>query len=222
MTSHCGMLVRTHTINGVTVVCAAGNEYQSGNAPSYPAAYDAYCIAVGAVRFDKTRAYYSNTGSYLDIAAPGGDINVDQNGDGYGDGILQQTFGSSPTDWGYYFYEGTSMATPHVSAIAALLISQGAASPDIVRQALESSVEDAGPDGWDQEYGWGILDAFEALMQPRRTGDLNGDSRVDIFDLSILTSSWLQNVPIDDIAPSASDGIINFEDFAILAQNWAS
>jgi serine protease len=95
------------------------------------------------VRFDKTRAYYSNTGSYLDIAAPGGDTTVDQDGDGQVDGILQQTFGSTVTSWGYYFYEGTSMATPHVSAVAAMLISQGAQSPNEVEEALYATATDA-------------------------------------------------------------------------------
>ena len=56
---------------GVTIVCAAGNEYQQGNPTIYPAAYDAYCIAVGATRYDEERAYYSSTGTYVDIAAPG-------------------------------------------------------------------------------------------------------------------------------------------------------
>lgn len=149
--------------HGVTIVCAAGNEYQSGNLPLYPAAYDAYCIAVGATRYDETRAYYSNTGSYVDIAAPGGDLSVDQNHDGYGDGILQQTFGRSPLDFGYYFYSGTSMASPHVAAVAALLISNGVIGPDNVRLALESTARDKGSPGWDPEYGWGLLDAAAAL-----------------------------------------------------------
>jgi serine protease len=149
--------------HGVTIVCAAGNEYQSGNHPLYPAAYNAYCIAVGATRYDETRAYYSNTGSYVDIAAPGGDLSVDQNRDGYGDGILQQTFGRSPQNFGYYFYSGTSMATPHVAGVAALLISNGVIGPDNVRLALESTAKDKGTPGWDSEYGWGLLDAAAAL-----------------------------------------------------------
>lgn len=45
---------------GVTIFCAAGNEYESGNPTTYPAAYDAYCIAVGATRYEETRSYYSN------------------------------------------------------------------------------------------------------------------------------------------------------------------
>lgn len=148
---------------GVTIVCASGNN-GSPTTVSYPAAYDAYCIAVGATRYDEAVSYYSNGGASLDLAAPGGDLNVDQNGDGYGDGVLQQTFGNTTNDWGYWFYEGTSMAAPHVSGVAALLIAHGVATtPDEVREALQSTAEDKGASGWDSEYGWGIVDAYAAL-----------------------------------------------------------
>ncbi len=148
---------------GVTIVCASGND-GSATTVSYPAAYDAYCIAVGATRYDEAVAYYSNGGASLDLTAPGGDIYVDQNGDGFGDGVLQQTFGANPTDWGYWFYQGTSMAAPHVSGVAALLIANAVAiTPDEIREALQSTAEDKGADGWDSEYGWGIVDAFAAL-----------------------------------------------------------
>jgi serine protease len=147
---------------GVTIVCAAGNDGQP--ALSYPAAYDAYCIAVGAIRYDEHRVSYSNYGSSLDLVAPGGDLDVDQNGDGYGDGVLQQTFSGSYNNWGYWFYEGTSMATPHVSGVAALVISAKVASaPDDVRNVLQSTAKDLGPLGFDQEYGWGRVDAYAAL-----------------------------------------------------------
>ena len=153
-------------VKGVTIVCSAGNGGPDG-APSYPAAYDAYCIAVGATRYDETVSYYSTTGDYVDIAAPGGDMTVDQNGDGYGDGVLQQTHdGSDYTNFGYWFYQGTSMAAPHVSGVAALLIANGVTGPDNVRGALESKAEDKGDTGWDPEYGWGIVDAYAALNYP--------------------------------------------------------
>jgi serine protease len=62
---------------GITFVCAAGNEFLGGNPVAYPAAYDEYCIAVGAVRYDMSRAPYSNVGPYVDVVAPGGDVSVD-------------------------------------------------------------------------------------------------------------------------------------------------
>ncbi len=203
---------------GVTIICSAGNEYQEGNPAMYPAAYDEYCIAVGATRYDQTRAYYSNTGTYLDLVAPGGDLNVDQNGDGYGDGILQQTFGTNPKDWGYWFYQGTSMAAPHVSGIAALLISTGVTDPNAIREALQNTATDLGPAGWDQEYGWGLVDAYAVLTYYHTPGDFNGDDLVNFQDLAILLSYWLENEPLVDIAPTGGDGIVNFLDFAKLAQ----
>ena len=150
---------------GVTLIAAAGNDGVGG--VCYPAAYDDYVIAVGATRYDETVAYYSNYGLSLDLVAPGGDLNVDQNNDGYGDGVLQQTYNKdgSETSWGYCFMEGTSMAAAHVSAVAALLIAHGnTTSPAEVKEALESTAEDKGPTGWDIEYGWGIVDAYAALQ----------------------------------------------------------
>lgn len=149
---------------GVTIVCASGND--GTPAVAYPAAYDDYCIAVGATRYDETRATYSNYGSSLDIVAPGGDVDVDQNGDGYVDGVLQNTFNPNTgdvKDFGYWFFDGTSMATPHVSGVAALLIARGATGPDQVRQALQTTAEDKGESGWDKHYGHGLLDAAAAI-----------------------------------------------------------
>lgn len=146
--------------HGVTCFAAAGNGGKNGLL--YPAAYDAYVIAVGATQFDKTRAPYSNYGSSLDVVAPGGNTDLDQNGDGYEDGILQQTF--SGNHWGYYFYEGTSMATPHVSGVAALLYSKGVTSPDEIRNVLQSTAVDLGSSGWDMYYGYGLINAYAALQ----------------------------------------------------------
>jgi len=156
---------------GVTIVAAAGNN--GTGSLSYPAAYNDYVIAVGATRYDEQKASYSNYGPGLDLMAPGGQMCTndswrcttnDQNHDGYGDGVLQQTFSGATNNFGYYFYQGTSMASPHVAAVAALVISYGnAISPDDVRGALESSAKDLGASGWDSTYGYGLVNAPAAL-----------------------------------------------------------
>lgn len=147
------------------VICAAtGNTSRQG--VQYPALYTA-CIAVGATRFDGARAQYSTYGTGIDVVAPGGQTNVDQNGDGYGDGILQQTFASgTPGTFGYYFFQGTSMATPHVAAIAALVKSvRPTYTAAQIRTAIESSCRDLGSAGYDTRFGNGLVDAATAITR---------------------------------------------------------
>lgn len=157
----------------VTIVAAAGNN--SSDNSFYPAAYNDYVIAVGATRYDKTLSYYSNYGPDLDLVAPGGqlyiegtDIMFDQNDDDYWDGVLQQTFdpvSKNVRDFSYYFFQGTSMAAPHVAGAAALLIANGnAVTPDEVRTALQNTAQDLGTTGRDDIYGHGLIDAFAALQ----------------------------------------------------------
>jgi len=138
--------------NGVVVIAASGNE--NLGQVSYPAAYN-NVIAVGATQYDETRSSYSNYGSSLDLVAPGG---------GGSNGVVQQTFGNTVQDWGYWSYQGTSMAAPHVSGVTALLLSKNSnLTPSELKTILESTAEDKGDLGWDQYYGHGLLDAHAAL-----------------------------------------------------------
>jgi serine protease len=146
---------------GITICAATGNTRRQGL--QYPAAYS-QCIAVGATRFNGARPKYATYGTGIDVVAPGGDTSVDQNGDGYADGILQQTFASgAPTSFGYYFFQGTSMATPHVSAIAALVRQKHPTwTAAQVRSAIESTCTDLGSAGYDTTFGYGLVNAFAA------------------------------------------------------------
>jgi len=204
---------------GVTVVAAIGNE-GSGIA-DYPAAYDDYVIAVGATRYDETLAYYSNYGPSLDLVAPGGDLDVDQNGDGYGDGILQQTFQGSGrrVTWGYYFFQGTSMAAPHVSGVAALVIANGNASkPDDVRAALEQTATDLGDSGRDNTYGYGLVNAYAALGWSATPGSNNPPASelttMHVEDIAMPSNSlsrgrwaWYQGIATVTILDSSENPV---------------
>lgn len=171
---------------GVVVIAASGNSGQ----PQLlcPACYPG-AMAVGATRFDDQRASYSNygmgfAGHTLDIVAPGGQIGLDQNGDTYADGILQQTFrhfcdGSDKdfSDFALCFAQGTSMAAPHVAGVAALMLS---ANPDLapqdVRTILAGTAIDKGAAGYDQQYGYGRVNAGAAVAgSPGATGDADLD-----------------------------------------------
>jgi serine protease len=145
---------------GVTVVCAAGNS--GGSGLSYPARYPE-CISVSAVRYDRTLTWYSSYGKGLTIAAPGGDMNVDQNEDGLVDGVLQNTLNpQDPSQQGYFLFQGTSMAAPHVAAAAALLVSHGVTDPDKVKEVLRNAATPV-ENGARDRYGAGVLNAEQAL-----------------------------------------------------------
>ena len=144
---------------GVVVVAAAGNANQS--VVGYPANHPDV-IAVGAVDYALNKAPYSSYGDALDVVAPGGDTSADLNGDGYADGVLQETFDGS--GWGYWFFQGTSMATPHVVGAVALLRSFApSATVSQIRDALRSTALDRGASGFDPVYGYGLIQVDAAL-----------------------------------------------------------
>jgi serine protease len=145
---------------GTVVVVAAGNESQ--NASNSNPANCAGVIAVAATNRSGGRASYSNYGTIVDVAAPGGDN---------GDGILS-TLNAGTTSPGadsYASYMGTSMATPHVAGVVALMLAKNPAlTPDDVEARLKSSARPfpASCSG----CGAGIVDASAAIDAAGGTG----------------------------------------------------
>jgi serine protease len=151
---------------GVTVVAAAGNDGEDH--VDFPAALE-NVIAVGAVDLRKSRAPYSNFGPQLDVVAPGGDGDRDDDHDGLPDAVYQQmphpgfVAAGRHDVFDYFGLQGTSMATPHVAALAALLYSQGITQPAAVQAAIEQTAEDLGAAGRDDRFGHGLIRPAEAL-----------------------------------------------------------
>jgi serine protease len=156
---------------GVVIVAAAGNDGRGR--VSYPARYPGV-IAVAATQYDEKTTFYSNWGPEVDIAAPGGNTRVDQNGDGKPDGVLQHTIvpnDTSHTD--YLWFMGTSMASPHVAGVAALVMGAGVRRPEAVEQILlgtarkPKGLTSATEARLDDHYGAGIVDAAAAVAKAR-------------------------------------------------------
>ncbi|MDP4096968.1 S8 family peptidase [Paenibacillus sp. P96] len=134
----------------VVLISAAGND--NTERPGYPAAYPEV-LAVAATDSSMKRATYSNYGDYVDVSAPGTNI--------------ASTYPGSQ----YAALSGTSMASPHVSAVAALIRSQ---NPELqnteVMDILRNNVVDLGEAGHDKYFGYGQIDAYKALSAAQGEG----------------------------------------------------
>ncbi len=123
---------------GIVIVAASGND---GSSVAWPAAYDSV-IAVGATDSSDNIVYFSNYGPEVEMSAPGV-------------GIL-----STWKDGGYNTISGTSMATPHVTGVVAIILSANSGfTPDQTRAMLAETADDLGTAGRDNYFGYGLVDA---------------------------------------------------------------
>jgi len=142
---------------GAVVVVAAGNS--NANAANFSPASCAGVITVAATNRSGGRAYYSNYGTVVEVAAPGGDVRSSA-----ANGILStlNNGASAPGADAYAWYQGTSMAAPHVAGVVALMLSRNPAlTPDEVLTRLQASTR-AFPATCSQ-CGSGIVDANAAV-----------------------------------------------------------
>ncbi|MFJ7729594.1 S8 family serine peptidase [Neobacillus sp. NPDC097160] len=161
--------------NGIIIVAAAGNEGVRN--PSYPAAYD-NVISVSSVSANNHFSDFSNYGSTIDIAAPG-------------DNIYSTIPGGT-----FDYMSGTSMASPVVAGVAALVLSQ---NPDLTaKQVVDSllySADDLGPAGRDDDYGYGLVNAKKAInyITPvKGEWKLNGSTWY-YYENGIMKTGWVKS-----------------------------
>jgi len=140
----------------ITVVAAMGNEYEEGNPTEYPAAYEEV-FSIGSIAEDRRRSHFSNTGRHIDLVAPGSNIlsTVPTKGSRFLD----------ETD--YASWSGTSMATPHVAAAAALV---AAKYPEMDASQIKEKLRGSATRlpamrdrAWTPAYGAGLLNLKMAL-----------------------------------------------------------
>ncbi len=178
---------------GIVLVAAMGNDsawvdvYDPGNPPSggdmscyrFPASYpevigvSATGLRTGGKKDDRGDyfASFSNHGPAVELAAPGVSISTTDIGLG----------GNHYTD----YFGGTSAACPHVAGVAALVLANGVAPAD-VRGVLCTTAEDLGDPGWDQYFGYGLVDAEKAVL-----GDTSGaPSRYALCPTDKLSTTW--------------------------------
>lgn len=160
--------------SGVTVIAASGN--QGSEMPAPPASYPE-TISVGAVQAANELADYSNFGSTITVVGPGGDISADLNSDGISDGVFSSIGDDSGSsiEFDFTFFEGTSMACPHVVGVAALMLSVNPElTPSDIRQLLIATATDLGDPERDDRFGHGLVNAL-AAVEAAQSGEIPGD-----------------------------------------------
>lgn len=168
--------IRYAVSRGAFVAVSGGNDFEAGVVDRYSDFAPSLdgMVAVAAVGPTKQRASYSSVGPFIELAAPGGDFASGSTG-----GVLQQTLDLDLVEtftgsvaryraprfdaFAYYYFSGTSMAAPHVSGFAALLMQQGITSPAAIEQIMKQFATDLGPTGRDDQYGHGLINPRAAL-----------------------------------------------------------
>lgn len=203
---------RSEVMTGGLCIFATGNYGITGDC--YPACYDKV-LAVASMSNDLRPTSYSNYGDWVDIIAPGGLLDF-----GEANGVLSTLPNNS-----YGFNEGTSMATPHVSGIAALVLSKYG-SPTYVNESLRSQLLTAvndfygqpGNSGFAGLYGAGYIDAAKALV----FDDGSAPAVVADFELTAAQDNIEVSWTLASDAPVPDHHIIYYSETPFTAANLGS
>lgn len=186
---------------GTVVVVAAGNEANDA-ANSFPASCN-NVVTVAASDFNGdlvTR--YSNFGAVVDIVAPGGDLGADEDNDGNPDGVLSMVEG------GFAFFNGTSMATPHVAGVAGLLVAQDPTlSPQAIENLLKSNALPRNNSQCPEPCGAGLLNADINVSGPVQPPPLQLNINPTQFELDEGETATLTVTVTRGGAPAAGETV---------------
>ena len=196
--------VQTGPMKGGIVIFAAGNENKNVSSADYE-----QILSVASVGADFRRAYYSNYGAWVDIAAPGGDVKKGN-----------QVMSTLPNNK-YGLYQGTSMACPHVSGVAALIISQYGGegfTPDELWQRLTESATSLVSFNKSFLMGAGLVNAYRAIagsggIPPETPSNLTADTKSNNIHFSV-------RIPRDedDGVPTSIMVYYNTEPFNVISE----
>lgn len=179
---------------GVVIVASAGNGYVE--ADNYPASCD-NVLSVSSIGTNGHKADYSNYGQNVDVSAPGGDVYMDEDGDGDWDGIWAFT-----KDNKLQLYQGTSMAAPiAASAIGNVFAVNERATPPYIDNLIKKRliVSDEGNEGFDRIYGYGLVDISKVASNSNEPNSGIRTKAVITSDITNLYSSASSSINIKKV-----------------------
>ena len=138
-------------------------------------------MAVSATDYGDERSSFSSYGPEVEVAAPGGDLE---------DPVLGTSFiisAWSGADNDYVLTIGTSMAAPHVTGLAALLHTLGVTNAADKRACLRNTADDLGASGWDEEFGWGRINMYQAVLQAESCASGGGGPGGNVPPVAVMT-----------------------------------
>ena len=200
---------------GTIIIAAAGND--SSSDMYSPAGLDGV-ISVSASTVSGTKASYSNYGDKVDVAAPGGEF-WDADGDDNLDAVLS-TLGNDEGRFIYRYYQGTSMASPHMAGVVALMLAVNPElTPDDIDMLLEGThpdtltriTRDLGLPGRDDFFGNGLVDAAAAVIAASEVSGGGGidpvGSRLSVLPASLNFREFLSGLPL--VVTNSGTGTLN-------------